>query len=122
MRGGADRAEQARAPRCDVLVCSRDLLPLEALSRRSILHRASASVGMRAIVGISRRPHAASDRLLLLASVSLGLYRAQIVSGGRQCPRSQSESQAGGACGSVFGNRWVAVAEASSGETALSHG
>src|SRR5205085_3224034 len=67
-------------------------------------------------------PHAASDRLLFLASVPVGLYRTQTVSGRRKHLRSQGQSQAGGAGRSVLGDRRPAADEAPSGAAALSHG
>src|ERR1700730_19393049 len=69
-----------------------------------------------------RSHHAASGRLLFFASIPLGLYRAQIVSGGRKQLWSESQSQAGGAGRSVLGDRWLAAGEASSGAPALPDG
>src|SRR5258706_6716044 len=77
---------------------------------------------MAADIRIPQSQHAASGRLLFFASVTLGLYRAQIVSGSCKHLRSQSESQAGGTGRFVFRDRRSATDEASSGAPALSVG
>src|SRR5437899_11702877 len=81
------------------------------------------SVGMSdSIQIVLGSPHAASGRLLFFASIPVGLYRAQIISGSRKYLRPQGQSQAGGADRSVLGDRRLAAGEAPSGATALSDG
>src|ERR1039458_5049696 len=107
---------KANAPR------SRRRSAIAWLPRGSILPATGGSVGMTASNQLARSPHVASGRLLFFVSISMGLYRAQIVPGRRKHLRSQSESQAGGAGRPVRGDRRSAADEAPSGAAALPDG
>src|ERR1700759_3084546 len=86
------------------------------------LHASERSVGMisRLSAPLRRRSYASPDRLLFLALLALGLYRAQGLPRRRRDLRSEGQPQAGGAGRTVLRDRRLAADQASSGTAALS--